>query len=380
MYLQMHKVNANGKCIEQSVSQHIQMKEVCPKMNNHKPLNILITSAGRRTYLVEYFKEALEGCGTVHVSNSTDLSPTFRVADHAVVTPLIYDPDYIPFLLDYCKKHDIDALLSVFDVDLPVLAKHKDAFAKENVKIIVSDPSVIEICNDKVRTFQFLLEHGFYTPMTYTDLDEAKNAIASGELKFPLIIKPRWGMGSIGVYEAENEDELDVFYKRTRRDIASTYLRYESDAAPERNTLIQEKIVGGQYCLDVINDFDAQCVAVIVKKKTAMRVGEAYAAMTVDYPLLKEEGERLGRTLAHIGNLDVDIILQDGNPYFLEMNARFGGAYPFSHLAGVNLPKVIVQWLRREPHDPSLLIAEPNIVSFHDILPVIIESEDAKKA
>ena len=184
------------------------------------------------------------------------------------MTPLIYDPDYIPFLLDYCKKHDIDALLSVFDVDLPVLAKHKDAFAKENVKIIVSDPSVIEICNDKVRTFQFLLEHGFYTPMTYTDLDEAKNAIASGELKFPLIIKPRWGMGSIGVYEAEDEDELDVFYKRTRRDIASTYLRYESDAAPERNTLIQEKIVGGQYCLDVINDFDAQCVAVIVKKKT----------------------------------------------------------------------------------------------------------------
>ena len=86
--------------------------------------------------------------------------------------------------------------------------------------------------------------------------------------------------------------------------------------------------------------------------------------MTVDYPLLKEEGERLGRTLAHIGNLDVDIILQDGTPYFLEMNARFGGAYPFSHLAEVNLPKVIVQWLRREPHDPSLLIAEPNIVSF----------------
>jgi hypothetical protein len=43
------------------------------------------------------------------------------------------------------------------------------------------------------------------------------------------------------------------------------------------------------------------------------------------------------------------------------------------------LPKVIVQWLRGEQHDPNLLVAEPNIVSFHDIFPVIIESEDAKK-
>lgn len=348
-------------------------------MSNRKPLNILITSAGRRTYLVSYFKEALEGCGKIHVSNSTDLSPTFRVADHATVTPLIYDPDYIPFLLDYCKKHDINALLSVFDVDLPVLAEHKDAFAKENVQVIVSDPPVIDICNDKIRTFQFLSEHGFHTPNTYADLDEAQSAIEEGNLKYPLFIKPRWGMGSIGVYEAENEDELNVFYNRTRRDIASTYLRFESAVAPEHNTLIQEKIGGEQYCLDVINDLDAQCVAVIVKKKTAMRVGEAYAAMTVDYPLLKEEGERLGRTLAHIGNLDVDIIVRDGVPYFLEMNARFGGAYPFSHLAGVNLPKVIVQWLRGEQHDPNLLVAEPNIVSFHDIFPVIIESEDAKK-
>ena len=33
-------------------------------------MNILLTSAGRRTYMVEYFKEVLNGNGEVHASNS----------------------------------------------------------------------------------------------------------------------------------------------------------------------------------------------------------------------------------------------------------------------------------------------------------------------
>ena len=56
-------------------------------------MNILLTSAGRRTYLVEYFKEALklaEEPGMVHAANSK-ISPAFSAADKKVVTPLIYD-------------------------------------------------------------------------------------------------------------------------------------------------------------------------------------------------------------------------------------------------------------------------------------------------
>ena len=73
-------------------------------------MNILLTSVGRRTYLVEYFKEALKDRGEIHVSNSTSLSPAFLKADHYVITPLIYSKEYIPFLLDYCKNNKISAL------------------------------------------------------------------------------------------------------------------------------------------------------------------------------------------------------------------------------------------------------------------------------
>ena len=101
-------------------------------------MNILLTSAGRRGYLVEFFKQALDENGLVHAGNSSPVSPAFYYADKHVVTPLIYDNGYIPFLKEYCKANDIKAVVSLFDVDLMVLAKHKEEFAEMGVTVVVS--------------------------------------------------------------------------------------------------------------------------------------------------------------------------------------------------------------------------------------------------
>ena len=102
-------------------------------------MNILFTSVGRRTYLVEYFKNALKNDGKVYVANSDANSPAFLVADESVVSPLIYDKNYIPFLLEFCKKNNINAIISLFDIDLPILSKNKDLFKQNGITVVVSD-------------------------------------------------------------------------------------------------------------------------------------------------------------------------------------------------------------------------------------------------
>ena len=42
----------------------------------------------------------------------------------------------------------------------------------------------------------------------------------------------------------------------------------------------------------------------------------------------------------------------------LEINARFGGGYPFSHIAGVDLPSAIVKWALDLPVEKDLLSAQ----------------------
>ncbi|MBS5113709.1 MAG: ATP-grasp domain-containing protein [Coprobacillus cateniformis] len=327
-------------------------------------MNILFTSVGRRTYLVNYFREALNGEGKIFVANSDVNSPAFLAADECVVSPLIYDDNYISFLLEYCNKNKINAIISLFDIDLPILSKNKKLFEDNGINVIVSDENVLNICNDKYSTYKFLKENGFNTPKTYLDVEEAKKI-----LKYPVILKPRWGMGSIGIYKADNNEELEVFYKKLSREIFNTYLKYESSVDIEQSILIQEMIIGQEYGLDIINDLHGNYQNTIVKKKIAMRSGETDCAQTVDNVELKNIGMDISHKIKHIANLDCDAFIdENGNVYILEMNARFGGGYPFSHLAGVNLPKAIVKWLKNEEVlINQLLSAEINIKGQKDI-------------
>ena len=49
------------------------------------------------------------------------------------------------------------------------------------------------------------------------------------------------------------------------------------------------------------------------------------------------------------------------------MNARFGGGYPFSHIAGVNLPKAVIAWLNNEKCKKEWLEAKYSVVAHKDI-------------
>lgn len=191
-------------------------------------MNILLTSVGRRAYMVQYFQEALNGKGKVHVCNSDDTTVAFQYADKCVVSPLIYDPQYIPFLLDYCQNNHIDVLLSLFDIDLLMLSKHKEDFEKIGTRVIVANREFVEVCNDKWKTYQFLCENNIHTPKTYLTLESVLEAIETGELSYPVIVKPRFGCGSIGLSVADDEMDLILLFRKTLNEVKKSYLKYES--------------------------------------------------------------------------------------------------------------------------------------------------------
>lgn len=318
-------------------------------------MTILFTCAGRRTYLLKYFKENLSAGDKVIATDMQKSAPALQAADIKFEVPAVYDPEYVNVTLDICREYDVDTLISLNDLELPILSENKFRFEELGVKVLVSDSEVIDICFDKYKTAQWLESLGISSPKTYVRLEDAKNALDAGEISFPLFMKPRWGSGSIGLESIDDMEELDIYYNLLMKKIKKSILATAS--VGDEYILIQEKLTGAEFGLDVMNDLCGNNVAVSVKQKLAMRAGETDKAVTRDLPELREMGCRIGESLKHIGNLDVDIIQRENGEYcVIELNPRFGGGFPFSYEAGVNMPKAIIQWVKGESVDPAILV------------------------
>lgn len=307
-------------------------------------MNLLFTCVGRRNYLVDFFKRELSGSGIVVGADANKYASALSACDKTVVVPSADSPEYVPALLDICRQNDIDMLCPLNDLELPVLARAAHEFKRAGVVVAVSSPAVVDTCFDKVASADFLSKMGVATARVFTGVGEFSAAAASGEADFPAVVKPRWGSGSIGVELAYDARELRTVFDFIKHKLSSTILRNASLADWDRAVIIQPKLRGDEYGLDVVNDFDGNNAAVFVKKKIRMRAGETDMAQSCDIPQLSELGRKIGTALGHIGNLDCDVFFDGENAAVLEMNPRFGGGYPFTHCAGGNVPKAYLAW------------------------------------
>ena len=316
-------------------------------------MNILLTSVGKREYLIRYFRKALDHKGEIYVANSTPVA-AFKEADRAFVSPGIYEESYLPFLLQLCKEQRIRAILPLFDLDVLVLSHHKEEFERIGTTLIVSDPEVVELCQDKWKCFRFMREHNIKTPETWQNLYRVIREVQSFDAFFPFVIKPRMGMGTIGFYDnIQTMPELRVLYLRSVAETRKALEDYKIPSAEiERmqGTLIQERINGQEYSLDVICDLVGNYCNTVVKKKLKMQAGETQEAEVVENQALKDLGKRLALLLRPVGNLDVDVIVQSltGEPYVIEINPRLGGGFPYTYISGVDLPEAIIYWLEKQ--------------------------------
>ena len=340
-------------------------------------MNILLTSAGRRAYIVDYFKNC-SGVNKVYASNS-QYTIALKRADGYFLTPLIYDENYIPSIIEFCKNNSINVVLSLFDIDLLVLAKNEEAFKKNGIELILAPASFVEICNDKYRTYLFCKELGINTPKTYLHTDDVMAAIKNGDISYPIIMKPRWGMASMGIYKVENDEELLVFTKKCKREIFNSYLKYESSMTPDESIIYQEIMKGEEYGLDVLNDLNGNYVQTFAKQKVTMRSGETDLGRTASNKPFIEMAKKVAGYSKHKGILSVDCFKTDKGVFLIEMNCRISGHYPLAYLAGFNYPEQLVEWLNGKTTNQELLKFEEDLMIIKDLMPTVLGKKDEYK-
>ncbi len=168
-------------------------------------MKILLTSAGRRGYLVKYFKQAIGKDGEVWGADSSQYTPAFQYCDKVVLLPEVNEPDYADKVIGLCNDNKIDIVIPLIDPELVVMAQRRQRFYDENITVVVSPLKTIQISFDKYLTYQFGKDNGIAVPKTFIDIDEALRSISRGKLNWPLLVKPRKGSASLGIIPCQNE-------------------------------------------------------------------------------------------------------------------------------------------------------------------------------
>ena len=335
-------------------------------------MNILLTSAGRRSYIVDYFRSEFPKESKIFASNS-EYTIALQKADDFVITPMIYGDGYIEALLDFCRKNRVKFLISLFDLDLLVLAKHSDDFSRHGVDLILGSYETVVNCNDKWRTHHLFRQLGLNTPQTFIDKRQVDLQLANGSLHFPLVVKPRWGAASIGVYFAEDSTELDVLIKKCQREIQSSYLKHESSLSSDGSVLIQEKIIGDEHALVIVNDLSSQYAGCFLMNKFSMRSGETDLGVTLPAINFVSTASLIAGAIKQKGMISCDFFIDSqGRRLFSEINCRIAGTYPIGHLAGFNYVRMLRKWIFNEKVESDDFSYEAGVKVVKDLHPTIL--------
>lgn len=307
-------------------------------------MNILFSTVGRRGYLVNFFRESLGQNDSIYGSDSSPHAPGLAYCDHKIIFPKVTSHGYVERVINYCMQNRIDMVIPLIDSELHVLALAKEQFDKNNILLVVSPLKTVEIAYDKYSTYEFAAANQIPSPQSFLSMDSALAAVSSGTITWPLVVKNRKGSASINIFYCKDQAQLLRAFKQCP------------------NPMIQEVLDGDEYGLDLFGGKDFTPISVFCKKKLAMRAGETDKAISSNDPALIEFGIKILDKLPIFGPCDVDIFMTKQGPKLLEINPRFGGGYPCSHLAGANFPQKLIDLRLDKQLAPDIGVCPAGVV------------------
>lgn len=288
--------------------------------------NILFCSVGRRATLLKDFRKSMAGSGKLVACDNSPVAPALFMADETYLVPRIDSPDYFEKICKICQDSDIKAITTLIDPEIEFLASHRDELLSKGILPLCPASWTAHLCFDKYEMFKYLSAKGIRTVLTYDSLQSLKAALESGEVSFPVFMKPVSGSGSVGIAKANNWQEVEDKFN----DGEYTYI-------------IQELMTGGDCDADVYVDcISHKPVAVFSKKKIESRIGGANKTISFKDQKLFDFVEEVCSVLELNGPCDMDFFIKDGEYYLSEINPRFGGAYLHAYGAGVDFVKLIL--------------------------------------
>lgn len=283
--------------------------------------------------------------GKIIATDCSPYAPALYDADSYFIVPRMTVPGYVERILHICKSEQVDGVLSLIDPELSLLAKHKVDFASVGTTVIGSSFDLCEMALDKFAMYNWFKAHDYNCAKTYVCFDTFEKAITSGEVSFPVFVKPRFGSASLHISRADDLETAEFLFKH------------------QPDMIIQEFLNGQEIGADVYTDIlSGQVAAIFTKEKLVMRAGETDKAISFKDEKLFALISRFVEESGYCAQIDMDIFKIGDEYYISEVNPRFGGGYPHAYECGVRTPQMIMNNLNGQTNMPAIGEYQSNVV------------------
>jgi carbamoyl-phosphate synthase large subunit len=293
-------------------------------------LNVLVTGAGSVYGLgiLRALKASVLPIKTIAI-DTNPYSLGLYFADKSFIAPRAADEEsYYMFIENLCKDHQIKAIFIGSTAELPFYSKNRESLeTSTGAKVFVNSPEAIELCTDKWLTMCHLSRCGFQIPESFRYPEDAGMLSSFIESAgFPLIVKPRFGRGSVGVVLVKDKQQLLENIKGKESLIIQEYLTDEE----------QEFTVG--ICINQ----KGKVISKIALRRYLME-GVSIAAVSDAYHHIADYCAVVASTLGAYGAINIQLRLKDGKPVIFEINPRFSSSTGMRLLFGINEPESLIR-------------------------------------
>jgi carbamoyl-phosphate synthase large subunit len=268
------------------------------------------------------------------------------------VVPPASDPHYFDTILEICNKERVQIVVPGSEPESKLLIRFREKLRRSGILLLTNDARVIDLCMDKMATYQFLTDHGFPAPRSVLVESEADLRVPAG---YPLIVKPaRDSGGSKNVFIAQKEDEL-LFFARYLLRYTHAVLIQEYVGTPEE-----------EYTVGVLSGFDGELLGSVALRRflcdalstrlaapnftgrsdlgDELVVSSGFSHGTIqDFGEIRRKCEEIAVALGSRGPLNIQCRVANGVLFPFELNPRFSGSTSLRALTGFNEPDLLIR-------------------------------------
>lgn len=310
-------------------------------------MKVLIGSNGGLTgiYLAKQYRK-MNGVTVYGADSSTTSTGKFFVNKQFELPPATHI-SFIEELVSLLNDYGVDIYLPTHSKETKIVSQNADIIrSKTKARFLITPSETFAALENKKSANSKLKEAGIPVPQIIEDLD----------CEYPIIMKNDIGSGSTGTIKISNK-AIHEAYRSSCKDVS-----------------FYRVMQGKEYTLDCMFDDKGELIG-YNQRQRIKTIGGAVSITTNSgefdiRPWLKI----LAKTWKFCGCVNFQYIVQEGTPYFIDINLRYpSGGLPLSVASGLDVPKLTLDVLMGRPYQKFVLPKENKQLTMYRYFEEIFE-------